>query len=79
MDEGILKQGDPVQMSLTMWAHAHGLLQLFHHGHFRMDEGDFRRQFAASGAVMMTGIATDEFAAQLADHMDAARSAGVQG
>jgi AcrR family transcriptional regulator len=79
MDEGILRQGDPVQMSLTMWAHAHGLLQLYHHGHFRMDEQEFRLQFQASGAVMMMGIATDEFAAQLAEQTDAARPAAVQG
>jgi len=79
MDEGILKHGDPVQISLTMWAHAHGLLQLYHHGHFRMDEKDFRHQFEASHAVMMKGIGTDEFAAQLAEHMDAAAPAGVQG
>jgi len=79
MDGGILRQGDPVQMSLTMWAHAHGLLQLYHHGHFRMDENDFRRQFAASHAVMMTGIATDEFAAQLTEQMDAASPTAVQG
>ncbi len=79
MDEGILRQGDPVQMSLTMWAHAHGLVSLYHHGHFRMNEEDFRRQFGASGAVMMRGIATDEFATYLAEHMDSARPAGVQG
>lgn len=78
MDEGILRQGDPVQMSLTMWAHAHGLVSLYHHGHFRMNEENFRRQFGASGAVMMRGIATDEFATYLAEHMDSARPAGVQ-
>ena len=67
MDEGILKAGDPVQMSLTMWAHAHGLLSLYHHGHFRMDAQAFRQQFKASSRVMMLGLATDEFAAVMSE------------
>jgi len=70
MDEGILEPGDPVQMSLTMWAHAHGLLSLYHHGHFRMDESAFRAQFRASSTLMLRGLATTEFANQLADGME---------
>lgn len=82
MDEGILKAGDPVQMSLTMWAHAHGLVSLYHHGHFRIDQDTFRAQFQASGRVLLAGIAADEFAAQLAadaEEAEAASAAGVQG
>ena len=79
MDEGILKAGDPVQMSLTMWAHAHGLVSLFHHGHFAMDQETFRRQFHASSAVMMMGIATDEFVARVAEEAEGSWPAGVQG
>jgi hypothetical protein len=48
-----------------MWAHAHGMLSLYHHGHFRMDEATFRRQFERSGAMMMIGLATVAFAADL--------------
>lgn len=65
-DAGILRDGDPLQLSLTMWAHAHGMITLYHHGHFRMDEETFRQQFAASGATMMAGVATESFAAELA-------------
>ena len=65
MDAGVLVEGDPVRTSLTMWAHAHGMLTLYHHGHFRMDEETFRAQFEESGARMMRGVATDEFAAEL--------------
>ncbi len=79
MDEGILKAGDPVQMSLTMWAHAHGLVSLFHHGHFRIDQETFRKQFHASSVVMLMGIAAEEFAAELAEEPEWARPAGVQG
>ena len=79
MDEGILKPGDPVQMSLTMWAHAHGLVSLYHHGHFRIDQETFRAQFRASGRVMLLGIATEEFAAEVAGEPEVAPAASVQG
>lgn len=65
MDEGLLKEDDPVQVSLTMWAHAHGMVSLYHHGHFMMDEATFRLHFEASGARMMAGVATETFAADL--------------
>lgn len=64
-DAGILREGDPVQMSITMWAHAHGMLSLFHQGHLRMDEAAFREHFRISGATMLAGVATDEFAADM--------------
>ena len=63
--------------TLTMWAHAHGMLSLYHHGRFRMDEETFRRQFESSGARMMSGVATREFAAQLASYMTEAEPVGA--
>jgi len=65
MDAGILKESDPVQTSLTMWAHAHGLVQLYHQGHFPIEEEAFRGLFEESGARMMRGVATDDFSEQL--------------
>lgn len=65
MDGDLLLEGDPERTSLTMWAHAHGMITLYHHGHFRMDEETFRAQFEESGARMMRGVATEEFAAEL--------------
>jgi AcrR family transcriptional regulator len=72
-DAGILRDGDPREVSLTMWGHAHGLLSLYHHGHFRMDEATFRREFERSAVAIMKGLSTPEFAAHLgaqfaADH-----------
>jgi len=66
MDAGILKDGDPEMSSITMWAHAHGLVQLYHEGCLPVDEEDFRTLFKASGARLMAGVATDEFAKDLA-------------
>lgn len=62
---GLLREGDPVQISLTMWSHAHGLMSLYHHGHLRMDEAMFRAHFQRSGTLIMSGLATDEFAAEI--------------
>ncbi len=78
-DAGILREGDPLQISLTMWAHAHGLLSLYHHGHFRMDEATFRGQFERSGATMLVGVATDHFAARLAEHLVAGQPVATTG
>jgi len=77
-DAGILRAGDPMQISLTMWAHAHGLVSLYHHGHFRMDEPTFRSQFERSGMTMMGGVATDAFARELAARLEAGSIAGAQ-
>ncbi len=72
-DAGILSAGDPMELSLTMWGHAHGLVSLYHIGHLRMDEATFRREFLRSAVAMMTGLSTPEFANMLrgeyaADH-----------
>jgi AcrR family transcriptional regulator len=78
MDAGLLVEADPEKTSLTMWAHAHGMLALYHHGHFRWDEETFRAQFEESGARMMRGVATDEFAAELTARYVVDEPAGVE-
>lgn len=69
MDAGLLRQGDPLQTSLTMWAHVHGLVTLYNHGHFRLDAEAFRAQVRASGARMLMGLATETFAVEVADQL----------
>lgn len=77
MDAGCFKAGDPVQVSLTMWAHAHGLISLYLGGHFRMDETAFRVLFEESSLRMIMGLATDEFAEGLAGRESDVEPAGV--
>ena len=48
------------------WAHAHGLVELYHRGHFQIDVTQFRALFEASGARLMSGVATEAFAEELA-------------
>lgn len=78
-DAGILRDGDPVQVSITMWGHAHGLLSLYHQGHLRMDEEMFREHFHHSGANMLIGVATDEFAAEMVQAFATDGPVGVTG
>ena len=65
MQEGILKDGDPDMTSITMWAHAHGMIQLFHEGCLPVSADEFRLLFKASGRRLMAGVATNEIAAEL--------------
>jgi len=66
MRAGVLKEGNPEDVSLTMWAHAHGLLQLYHQGRLNGDKADLRRLMDESSARLFAGIMTDEYAEQLA-------------
>jgi len=61
MRAGILKEGNPQEVSLTMWAHAHGLIQLYHQGRLNTDEDGFRRLVKESSDRLFAGILTDDF------------------
>ncbi|MDH5590608.1 MAG: TetR/AcrR family transcriptional regulator [Gemmatimonadota bacterium] len=65
MDGGILREGDPVQVSITLWGHAHGLLSLFFHGHFRMDQDEFVALFRGSVQMVIRGLARPEWGEEL--------------
>lgn len=65
MDAGLLKEDDPTQVGLTMWAHFHGMITLYQTGHLEMGEDDFRAMLRASGARMMRGMATAAYATAL--------------
>lgn len=67
MEAGILKRDDPATTAVTIWAHAHGMVQLYHQGHFRMSADEFRVFFEASGARLMAGVASGDFATELTD------------
>ena len=65
MQVGLLKEADPLQTALTMWAHAHGMILLYQQGFFPMDREEFQSLFEKSGARMMSGFATSSFVGQL--------------
>jgi len=78
MDAGLLKPGDPQQTSLTMWAHAHGMVQLYYQGNLPVDETGFRSLFGESCGRLMAGLATEDFADELLER-NTTTAAHVQG
>jgi AcrR family transcriptional regulator len=75
MRTGVLKEGDPRDVSLTMWAHAHGLVQLFHQGRLNTDKAGFRRLVKESSERLFVGVVTEDFAARL-EMKEATQGAG---
>jgi len=65
MDAGILRRGDPHDISVTLWAHAHGLLTLYLRGSLHATEEEVRSLFRVSTRRVLVGLATEEYAASL--------------
>lgn len=76
MDDGVLAEGDPEEASITLWAHAHGLLNLHRKGVLMrdgpMEEAAFRALFQSSGLRMLRGLGTPEHVSVLESESAAA-------
>jgi AcrR family transcriptional regulator len=64
---GMLAEGDPEAIGMTLWAHAHGLVSLYLKGMLPIDEAAFRALVHSSSVRVMKGVGTREFAARLAE------------
>ena len=69
MESGMLKPGSPETVARTIWAHAHGLVSIYHRGLLRMDEVEFRRLFLESSWRLMEGLAEPEFASSMGERV----------
>ncbi len=69
MDCGMLKPGPPETVARTIWAHAHGLVSIYHRGLFRIEEAEFRDLFLESGWRLMEGLAEPEFAEAMGENV----------
>ncbi|HEY5803187.1 MAG TPA: TetR/AcrR family transcriptional regulator [Lysobacter sp.] len=56
MRAGLLKQDDVWDVTMTLWAHTHGLIALYRAGRFSYDEAAFRRYYDASLQRLLTGL-----------------------
>lgn len=65
VDAGLLEADEPRTTGLTLWAHSHGLISLYHRGMLDVDEEAFRRVFRASRRRALVGVATPEHARRL--------------
>ncbi len=62
MDAGYLKEGDPYEVSNTLWGHAHGLISIYHRGLLPVEsEAEFRVLMTESFFRVMRGLGTDAF------------------
>ncbi len=63
VDAGFLLEGDPHAISMTLWAHAHGMISIYHRGLIPVEtEDDFKEKMSESFFRMMKGLGTDRFA-----------------
>ena len=56
MDSGLFERGDPLEISIMMWAEVHGLVTLFRHGRFGPDETMFREIYGKSVQRLLRGL-----------------------
>jgi AcrR family transcriptional regulator len=69
MDADVLGRGDPRSVSITMWAHAHGLISLYQRGLLYRGESlspeEFLAEYRASVSRLMKGMRPDGALAEL--------------
>lgn len=56
MEQGVLKPGDPHDVTMTLWAQQHGLIALYRAGRFSYDETQFRTFCLQSLGRLIDGI-----------------------
>jgi AcrR family transcriptional regulator len=56
MRKGLLRDGDPWDIAMIMWAQAHGLIALYRAGRFSYDEAQFRAFYLQSFGVLFDGL-----------------------
>ncbi len=62
MDAGFFRAGDPHRVSLTLWAHGHGMVSLYHRGLLpELDEAAFRAVMTASFVQLVQGLGTEKY------------------
>lgn len=54
--EGLLRAGDPWDITMSLWAHAHGLIALYRAGRFSYDERRFRAFYESSLEHLLDGL-----------------------
>lgn len=59
IDAGLLRPFDVEAVSTTLWAHAHGLVTIYHRGFIPVSEEQFRELFRQSAERIAVGLATD--------------------
>jgi AcrR family transcriptional regulator len=62
MDAGLFHEADIDEVSLTLWAHAHGMVSLYHRGLLEVGtDEEFRGLLTASFKQLLKGIGTEQY------------------
>ena len=62
MDAGFIRPGDPEHVSLTLWAHGHGMVSIYHRGLLPVtNEEEFRNLMTRSYSRVVSGIGTQAY------------------
>jgi hypothetical protein len=56
MRVGVLRKDDVWDVTMTLWAHTHGLIVLYRTGRFNFDEAAFRAYYEASLQRLLRGL-----------------------
>lgn len=56
MRQGLLREGDPWDVAMALWAQGHGLIALYRAGRFSYDDAQFRTFYLQSLGVLFDGI-----------------------
>lgn len=56
MNQGVLREDDPWDVAMTLWAQAHGLIALYRAGRFNYNAKQFRQYYLASIRRLLNGI-----------------------
>jgi AcrR family transcriptional regulator len=56
MRQGLLREGDPWNIAMALWAQGHGLITLYRAGRFSYDDAQFRAFYLQSIGVLFDGI-----------------------
>lgn len=59
IDAGFLEDDDPDAVSLSFWAHSHGLLSIYQRGLLPIPEEGFRELFRAQTARLLAGVGSE--------------------
>lgn len=74
MDAGHFLQGDPWTVAVTLWAHSHGLISIYHRGLLGdVPEAHFEMMVRESFSQLAKGIGTREYNELLQERLDEAR------
>lgn len=54
--QGVLRAGDPWDITMTLWGHSHGLIALYRAGRFSYDDRRFQAFYEASLGRLLDGL-----------------------